>query len=172
VDDTGGVYFVPAFTGLGAPYWDSRARGTVVGLTRGTGRAHIVRAALEAIAYQTCDVLEVMRKDAAIPIHTLRVDGGAIRNNFLAQFQADILGVPVERPAVLETTALGAALLAGLAVGFWPDLDTVERLWRQDAVFLPRMARDERQRRYAGWLRAVSRAREWDTDPEAPVAPA
>jgi glycerol kinase len=171
VGDTGGVYLVPAFAGLGAPYWDSRARGILVGLTRGTGRAHVVRAALEAVAYQTRDVLEVMQQDAAVSIKTLRVDGGAIRNNFLAQFQADILGVPVERPAVIETTALGAALLAGLAVGFWPDLDTVEGLWRREAVFLPHMDPDDRRRRYAGWIRAVDRAREWDTGADARVAP-
>ncbi|MCE5237985.1 glycerol kinase GlpK [bacterium] len=161
VPDTGGVYFVPAFVGLGAPHWDDRARGTLVGLTRGTERAHIVRAALEAVAYQTADVLQAMAADRGAPLTELRVDGGAAANDFLLQFQADVLGVPVVRPRVLETTALGAAYLAGLAVGCWPDQDTLAGQWALDRRFEPAMADERRQELLAGWRRAVVRARDW-----------
>jgi len=158
VDGTDGVYFVPAFTGLGAPYWEPEARGTVVGLTRGTTAAHIARAALEAIAYQARDVIDAMAADAGQPLdpqYGLRVDGGAVANNFLCQFQSDILGVPVVRPKVLETTALGAAYAAGLAVGYWRDLAEIEGLWQADRVFEPKLSADERETLYAGWKRAV-----------------
>jgi glycerol kinase len=161
VADTGGVYVVPAFVGLGAPYWDSYARGTIVGLTRGSGRAHIVRAALESIAYQTRDVLEAMRADSGLTLQTLRVDGGATGNDFLLQFQADILGVPVQRPAVTETTALGAAYLAGLATGFWSSLDEIARQWAIEKTFEPHMPADRRDSLYTGWKRAVERAKAW-----------
>jgi glycerol kinase len=161
VPDSGGVYLVPAFAGLGAPYWDPHARGTIVGLTRGSGRAHLVRAALESIGYQTRDVLEAMARDSGIALRRLRVDGGAAVNDFLMQFQADILGVPVERPQLTETTALGAAYLAGLAVGVWSGVAEVARHWRLDRRFEPRMDGAERQRLYAGWRRAVERARGW-----------
>lgn len=157
-----GVYLVPAFAGLGAPYWDQYARGTILGLTRGTGRAHIVRAALESIAYQTRDVTEAMHTDSGIEVHTLRVDGGAVMNDFLMQFQADILGVRVERPAVTETTALGAAYLAGLAVGFWQSQDEIARQWRVEKAFEPQMTVDEREVLYYGWQRAVERAKGWE----------
>ncbi|MBC6936574.1 MAG: glycerol kinase [Chloroflexi bacterium] len=159
--DAGGVYVVPAFVGLGAPYWDSYARGTIVGLTRGSGRAHIVRAALESIAYQTRDVLEAMRADSGLTLQTLRVDGGATGNDFLLQFQADILGVPVQRPAVTETTALGTAYLAGLATGFWSSLDEIARQWAIEKTFEPQMPADRRDSLYAGWKRAVERAKAW-----------
>jgi len=161
VKDNGGVYFVPAFAGLGAPYWDMYARGTIVGLTRGSSKAHIIRATLESIAYQTRDVLEAMEADSGIKLKTLRVDGGAALNNFLLQFQSDILGVEVERPVVNETTALGAAYLAGLAVGFWNGQEELLRKWKRDALFTPQMAEDERERLYAGWKRAVERAKNW-----------
>lgn len=157
VPDTGGVYFVPAFVGLGAPYWDMHARGTIVGITRGTTRAHLARAALEAIAYQTKDVVDAMTKDSGISLKTLRVDGGASANRFLMQFQADLLGIPVERPAVLETTAKGAALLAGLGVGLWPGLDRLSEMWQVAARFAPQMPEAEREALYAGWRRAVRR---------------
>ncbi len=161
VENTGGVYVVPAFVGLGAPYWDQYARGTIVGLTRGSGRAHIVRAALESIAYQTRDVLEAMHADSGLTLSALRVDGGAVRNDFLMQFQADILGVPVQRPAVTETTALGAAYLAGLATGFWSSQDEIARQWAIEKTFEPRMPTDQRDTLYAGWKRAVERAKAW-----------
>jgi len=161
VKDNGGVYFVPAFAGLGAPYWDMYARGTIVGLTRGSSKAHIIRATLESIAYQTRDVLEAMEADSGIKLKTLRVDGGAALNNFLLQFQADILGVEVERPVVNETTALGAAYLAGLAVGYWNGQEELLRKWKRDALFTPEMVKDERERLYAGWKRAVERAKNW-----------
>ncbi len=160
--DNGGVYVVPAFVGLAAPYWDSYARGTIVGLTRGSGRAHIVRASLEAIAYQTRDVLQAMQADSGLELQALRVDGGAVRNDFLMQFQADVLGVPVERPAVTETTALGAAYLAGLATGFWSSQSEIEVQWVLEKRFEPQMSRDERDWLYAGWQRAVARSREWE----------
>jgi glycerol kinase len=161
VADTGGVYVVPAFVGLGAPYWDQYARGTIVGLTRGSGRAHIVRAALESIAYQTRDVLEAMHADSGLTLSALRVDGGAVRNDFLMQFQADILGVPVQRPAVTETTALGAAYLAGLATGFWSSQDEIAQQWAIEKTFEPRMSVDQRDTLYAGWKRAIERAKAW-----------
>jgi glycerol kinase len=161
VPDTGGVYFVPAFVGLGAPHWDPRARGTMLGLTRGTSRAHITRAALESMAYQTKDVVDTMERDSGIRLAELRVDGGAAANNLMLQFQADILGRDVVRPAVLETTALGAAYLAGLATGFWKDRDEVSRNWREERRFHPSMPDDRRQALYAGWQRAVERARGW-----------
>jgi glycerol kinase len=161
VNDNGGVYFVPAFAGLGAPYWDMYARGTIVGLTRGSSKAHIIRATLESIAYQTRDVLEAMEADSGIKLKTLRVDGGAALNNFLLQFQADILGVEVERPVVNETTALGAAYLAGLAVGYWNGQEELLRKWKRDALFTPQMAEDEKERLYSEWKRAVERAKNW-----------
>ncbi len=161
VPDTGGVYLVPAFAGLGAPYWDPYARGTIVGLTRGSGRPEIVRATLEAVAYQTRDVLDLMRRESGIAVKQLRVDGGMVQNTFLMQFQADILGVPVQRPQVTETTALGAAYLAGLAVGYWRDQDEIAANWAVDRTFAPRMGDDERESLYVGWRRAVERARHW-----------
>ena len=163
VPDTAGVYFVPAFVGLGAPHWDMYARGTIVGLTRGATRAHLVRAALEAIAYQSRDVLAAMETDAGVPIDALRVDGGATANDFLCQFQADILGVPVLRPSVIETTALGAAYLAGLGVGLWSSLDALARQWSVERTFTPAMPEDQRAGLYDGWQRAVERTRAWAT---------
>ena len=159
VPDTGGVYFVPAFVGLGAPYWDMYARGTIVGLTRGTTAAHLVRAALESIAYQSRDVLEAMTADAGERVRALRVDGGAVANDFLCQFQADILDARVERPRVIETTALGAAGLAGLGAGVWRSLDAVAERASVERAFTPSMEPRERDRQYAGWRRAVERAR-------------
>ena len=164
VSDTGGVYMVPAFVGLGAPYWDPYARGTLVGLTRGTGRAHLARAALEAIAYQSRDVLDAMAADAGAPIRTLRVDGGAVANDFLCQFQADMLGVEVLRPAVTETTGLGAAYLAGVGAGLWQPEDLGAR-WRLDRRFTPAASPTARDAAYRGWRRAVERARAW-AEPE------
>ena len=161
VPDTGGVYLVPAFVGLGAPWWDSYARGTIVGLTRGSNRAHLARAALESIAYQSRDVLEAMRSDSQQEVDVLRVDGGAINNSFLAQFQADILGVRVERPKVTETTAMGAAFLAGLAVGVWEGFEPLSQVWQRDALFYPSMSPSRRDELVAGWNRAVERSKEW-----------
>ncbi len=161
VEDTGGVYLVPAFVGLGAPYWDQYARGTIVGLTRGTNRAHIVRATLESLAYQTRDVVEAMKADSGIDLQTLRVDGGAVANDFLMQFQADVLGVPVERPAVTETTALGAAYLAGLATGFWSSQAEIAKQWRVEKTFEPGMSAEQRDKLYAGWQKAVERSKSW-----------
>jgi glycerol kinase len=162
VEDTGGVYLVPAFVGLGAPYWDERARGVLVGLTRGTNRAHVIRAALEAIAYQSRDVVECFSGDAGLALDVLRVDGGASRNDFLMQFQADVLGLPLRRPALLEVTALGAAALAGLAVGFWRSRGELAAATEPGSVrFEPRMSADRREALYAGWKRAVERARGW-----------
>jgi glycerol kinase len=161
VPDTGGVYFVPAFVGLGAPYWDPYARGTIVGLTRGSGRAHMVRAALEAVAFQSRDVLDAMRRDSGLAIRNLRVDGGMVPNNFLMQLQADISEVQVERPVVTETTALGAASLAGLAVGLWRDVGELADIRKIDRVFRPEMDEREREERYCRWQRAVERARNW-----------
>jgi glycerol kinase len=157
VEDTGGVHLVPAFTGLGAPYWDMRARGAILGITRGSKREHIVRAALESIAYQTRDVLDTMVQDIGMRIEKLRVDGGAVANDFLMQFQADILGIPVERPVVAETTALGAAYLAGLATGYWRDAEEVSSLWRLGARFEPKMDAGKRDRLYSDWKDAVRR---------------
>ena len=163
IADSGGVYLVPAFTGLGAPYWDAYARGAIVGLTRGSGRAEIVRATLESIAYQSRDVVDVMREDSALPLQTLRVDGGVTHNDFVMQFQADILGVPVERPVITETTALGAAYLAGLAVGYWPSAEVLRQQWQLDRVFEPQISGAEREERYTGWRRAVERVRSDDS---------
>jgi glycerol kinase len=166
VADTGGVYLVPAFVGLGAPYWDEAARGTLVGITRGTSREHLIRAALESIAYQTRDVVECVRADSGLPLETLRVDGGACRNDFLMQFQADLLGVPVRRPPMLEVTALGAAALAGLAVEFWRSESELEAAGSSGArVFEPRLPEPEREALYAGWKRAVERSRRWASSP-------
>jgi glycerol kinase len=152
---------VPAFVGLGAPHWDPDARGLLIGLTRGSTRAHVARAALEAIAFQSAEVLDAMQRDAATPLTELRVDGGAARNDLLMQFQADIAGVPVVRPEVTETTALGAAYLAGLAVGVWSGTDELERLWRAERRFEPGMSEDQRAQLMATWRRAVERARGW-----------
>jgi glycerol kinase len=159
VADTGGVYLVPAFTGLGAPYWDEGARGTITGLTRGTTRAQLIRAGLEAIAYSSRDVVDCMKSDSGLALETLRVDGGACQNDFLMQFQADVLGCKVERPQVLEVTALGAAALAGLAVGFWSDPAELERAKGPSQTFEPKLSRDARDALYAGWQRAVEQAR-------------
>ncbi len=166
IESIGRVYLVPAFTGLGAPYWDPYARGTIVGLTRGTGRAEIVRAALEAAAFQTRDVLDVMQAESGYDLRALRVDGGMVENDFLMQFQADIIGRPVQRPSVTETTALGAAYLAGLAVGFWNDQDEISRNWQLDRTFEPSLGEHERHSLYAGWQRAVERSRGWSQPDE------
>ena len=155
VKDTNGCYVIPAFTGLGAPYWDQYARGTIVGITRGVNKYHIIRATLESIAYQVNDVMEVMKKDAGIGISSLRVDGGASVNNLLMQMQADIANIPVERPACVETTAMGAAYLAGLAVGYWKDLDEIRRNFRLDRVFESQISDEELSRRIRGWRKAV-----------------
>jgi glycerol kinase len=163
VDDTGGVYLVPAFTGLGAPHWDPYARGTIVGLTRGSGLAEIARATLESIAFQVADVVDAMVADGAPRPTALRVDGGAAANDLLLQLQADVLDVAVERPAVLETTALGAAYLAGLAIGFWPDLESLAANWQLDRRFEPAMPASRRERLLAGWHRAVERSKGWAT---------
>lgn len=157
VADTCGVYLVPAFTGLGAPYWDAYARGTLTGLTRGANRAHIVRAAVEAMAFQTYDVLRAMEEDAGIPLAELRADGGAAANNFLLQFQADITGAPVLRPQTLETTALGAAYLAGLAVGYWKNLHEIRRNWQVSCAFSPNLSREDAAEKLKGWHKAVHR---------------
>ena len=161
VPDTAGVYVVPAFTGMGAPYWDMYGRGAIVGLTRGAGRAHIVRATLEAIAFQNADVMDAMTRDSGIPLSQMRADGGASANGFLMQFQADVLGIPVVRPAVTETTAMGAAYLAGLAVGVWESREQVAALWRTDRIFQPQWSEDQRTERLRQWHRAVLRARSW-----------
>jgi glycerol kinase len=159
VPDAGGVTFVPAFTGLGAPYWDPDARAAILGLSRGVTRAHIARAAIEAIAFQSAELLDAMQRDAGKPLTELRVDGGASTNNLLMQFQADLLGVPVVRPRVRETTALGAAYLAGLAVGFWRSPDDVTRNWQVDRRFDPAITRDEADARMKAWRGAVARIR-------------
>jgi glycerol kinase len=157
VPHSDGVYFVPAFTGLGAPYWDPYARGAIVGLTRGSTAAHIARAALDSMAYQTRDLVEAMQADAGVPLKRLKVDGGAAVNNALMQFQADVLNVPLVRPAVTETTALGAAVLAGLAVGVWESQDEVARRRRVDREFMPSMNAAQREELYRGWKQAVVR---------------
>ena len=162
VPDNGGVYLVPAFAGLGAPHWDPYARGTVVGLTRGSTGGHLARAALESIAHQSSDVVEAMKADSGIPLQELRVDGGATANNLMMQFQADILGVPVVRPKVRETTALGAAYLAGLAVNYWETIDEVAGLWKEDRTFEPLMSPDKTEYHRTMWKRAVERACSWD----------
>jgi glycerol kinase len=161
VPDTDGVYLVPAFVGLGAPYWDPRARGIIVGLTRNSTVAHVARAAVDAMAYQTRDVLEVMQEEAGLELTTLKVDGGAAANAMLLQFQADLLGCPVRRPVVGETTALGAAYLAGLATGYWDGLDDVRRNWALDREFAPQRPKSDTDRLYAGWKRAVERSLSW-----------
>lgn len=158
VDSTEGVYVVPAFVGLGSPYWDSEVRGAVFGLTRGTSKEHFIRATLESLAYQTKDILGAMEKDCGYEVNTMRVDGGAVSNTFLMTFQSDILNVPVERPAVRETTALGAAYLAGLAVGYWRDLDEIRRIWSVERKFEPTMVEPDRENLYNGWKKAVHAA--------------
>ena len=157
VEDNGGVYFVPALTGLGAPYWDQYAKGSITGITRGTTAAHIARAALEGIAFQTMDIVSAMQKDAGVRLASLKVDGGASRNNLLMQFQADLLGASVVRPQVTETTALGAAYLAGLAVGFWSSLDELRSQWKAERVFSPQMPQEQVEKAKAGWAEAVGR---------------
>lgn len=161
VEDSGGVIVVPAFTGLGAPHWDSYARGTLLGLTRGTSSAHIARAAVDSIAFQTADIIDAMRQDSGVKIRSLRVDGGAAANDSLMQFQADLLGVPVIRPKALETTALGAAFLAGLAVGFWPDVAALQKIWKPEKSFEPKMTRPRAKELRHEWSRAVERAKGW-----------
>jgi len=162
VEDSNGVYLVPAFVGLGAPYWDMSARGTIVGLTRGANKRHIVRATLESIAYQTRDVLEAMEEDSGIRVQTLKVDGGAVSNNFLMQFQSDILGVNVERPVVTEVTALGSAYLAGLAVGFWSSKEEIRNRACANEIFNPDMNQNIREEKYKGWKKAVSKSLNWE----------
>ena len=162
VPDTGGVYFVPAFVGLGAPHWDPYARGAIVGLTRGTTREHIARAALEAMAFQTCEVIDAMSRDAHLELRELRVDGGAAANDLTMQFQADVLGVDVVRPRIIETSALGAAYLAGLGVGYWRDFADVAKNWQQERRFKPELADAERERLLRRWKRAVERASDWE----------
>jgi glycerol kinase len=164
VEDSLGVYVVPAFVGLGAPYWDMYARGAILGLTRGTTRNHIIRATLESIAYQTRDILELMRNECGLDLCELRVDGGACANDFLMQFQSDILGVPVERPKVIETTAMGAAYLAGLAVGFWKDQSMIVQRRKIDRRFNPAMSEDKRRKLYDDWKKAVKRAMKWEEE--------
>ncbi|MNU75393.1 Glycerol kinase [compost metagenome] len=158
VESTDGVYLVPAFVGLGSPYWDSEVRGAMFGLTRGTTKEHFIRATLESLAYQTKDILNVMEQDSGIPVKTLRVDGGAVKNNFLMDFQSDILGLPVERPVINETTALGAAYLAGLAIGYWKDQDEICQKWSVERVFEPKMDEERKNKLYDGWKKAVHAA--------------
>ncbi|WP_282013800.1 glycerol kinase GlpK [Marinifilum flexuosum] len=164
VEDNGGVFLVPALTGLGAPHWDQYARGTIVGLTRGSTSAHIARAALEGIAFQTRDVLKAMEADAGIEINELRVDGGAAINNLLMQFQSDVLDAPVYRPKTLETTALGAAYLAGLAVGYWDSVDEIKSQWAMDRKFEPEMPKEKSEKMIKGWDKALGRSKDWDTE--------
>lgn len=164
VDNTNGVYLVPAFTGLGAPYWDMYARGAIVGLTRGSKSEHIIRAALESIAYQTKDVLKAMEEDSSISLKELKVDGGAVRNNFLMQFQSDILNAKVKRPIITESTALGAAYLAGLATGFWKSKEEILENYKIDRCFTPKLDEDERDILYKGWKKAVSKSLDWEED--------
>lgn len=164
VEDTGGVYFVPAFAGLGAPYWDMYARGAIVGMTRGTNKNHIIRATLESLAYQTRDVLEAMQEDSGLKLRRLKVDGGATVNNFLMQFQADLLGTDVVRPKVTETTALGAAFLAGLAVGFWENKEVLKEQFAIERTFKPTFGEEQRNKKYRGWQKAVLRSRAWESE--------
>lgn len=166
VPNTGGVYVVPAFTGLGAPCWDQYARGTIVGLTRGAAKEHLIRATVESLAYQVSDLIEAMEQDSGIHLKTLKVDGGACANNFLMQFQSDILNVDVARPECIETTALGAAYLAGIAVGYWKDRDDVKSNWALSRTFTPDMEEGTRRKLLKGWKKAVSRARDWARDEE------
>ena len=164
VEDSNGVYVVPAFAGLGSPYWDMYARGCIVGLTRGANKNHIIRATLESIAYQSKDLIEVMQEDSGIKLSSLKVDGGAVRNNFLMQFQSDILGTNVLRPVVTETTALGAAYLAGLAVGFWHDKDEIKKGWSLDRLYKPNLEIEKKELLYKGWKKAVARSRNWEDE--------
>ena len=164
VPDTGGVYFVPALVGLGAPYWDPYARGAILGITRGTSREQLVRATVEAMAYQSRDVIDAMKTDSGIEIATLRVDGGASVMDVLLQFQADLLGIEVQRPVIAETTALGAAYLAGLATGYWESVEEIERIWLPEKTFVPVADSSEVEKRYAGWKRAVARSRAWEQE--------
>lgn len=164
IENNGGVYLVPAFVGLGSPYWDMYARGTIVGLTRGSNRNHIIRAALEAIAYQSKDLIEVMKEDSGLSFSTLKVDGGAVRNNFLMQFQADILNTDVLRPEITETTALGAAYLAGLAVGFWKDKENIVKNWKLNRKFIPNLSEELRNKYFKGWKKAVEKAKKWEEE--------
>jgi glycerol kinase len=166
VPDNGGVYFVPALVGLGAPHWDMRARGMIIGLTRGSSKGHIVRAALEAMAFQTRDVIQCMAADSRLPLRELRADGGAAQNNLLLQFQSDILDTPVLRPRTVETTALGAAYLAGLGVGYWKDREEIQTNWSLDKKFQPSMKPEQRERLCAGWDRAVERSKKWVLEEE------
>ena len=161
VSDTNGCYVVPAFTGLGAPHWDQYARGTIVGLTRGCNKYHIIRATLESIAYQTNDVIKAMKADSGIELSALKVDGGASANNFLMQTQSDIINAPVNRPQCVETTAMGAAYLAGLAVGYWKDKEDVRKNWATDQTFEPKIGEEERERQIKGWNKAVKYAYDW-----------
>ena len=161
VPHSAGIFFVPAFVGLGAPYWDPYARGTIIGITRDTTQAHLARAALESIAYQTCDVLRLMQQEAGLRLPHLKVDGGAACNSLLMQFQADLLGVPVRRPAVLETTALGAAYLAGLAAGYWKDREEIATHWSLEREFNPATSPSTREQLFRRWEQAVSRSRSW-----------
>ncbi|HWW41970.1 FGGY-family carbohydrate kinase [Pedobacter sp.] len=168
VPDSGGVYFVPAFTGLGAPYWDPHARGAIIGLTRGSSSAHIARAALESIAFQSAELLEAMQNDAGERLSELRVDGGAAANDLLMQFQADLLGCKVIRPTVVETTALGAAYLAGLAVGYWNSVEEIQQLWATEKEFLPAGDPEQIRKGIKGWERAIHTAQSWtDELPES-----
>ena len=166
VDDTDGVYIVPAFTGLGAPYWDMNAKGAIFGLTRGTKREHIIRAMLESIAYQCVDVFTCIEEDTNIKIQNLKVDGGASANGFLLQFQSNMLNTEVTRPEILETTAMGCAFLAGLAVGFWKNTDEIKNIWRKDKTFYPNLSEENRNRKIKGWEKAVIRTFNWDKDEE------
>src|SRR5512147_2250049 len=161
MEDNGGIYFVPAFSGLFAPYWKSDARGVIVGMTRYLNKGHIARAALEATAFQTREVLDAMNKDSGVKLKALKVDGGMVYNDLLMQFQADILGVPVIRPTVAETTSLGAAYAAGLAVGFWAQVEDLRANWGKDKEWRPAMAASEREKSYKGWKKAVTRTFEW-----------
>lgn len=169
VTTSNGVVLVPAFAGLGAPHWDPYARGSLLGLTRGTSRAHIARAALEGIALQATDVLEAMQADSGLPLAQLRVDGGAAANNMLMQIQSDVLGIEVVRPKNAEATVLGAAYLAGLAVGYWPDQDTIARQWQMDRIFKPVMDSSDREKVRTTWRRALERARDWAREEEKAV---
>ena len=169
VPDTNGVYVVPAFTGLGAPYWDQYARGAVLGLTRGAGKAHFIRATVESLAYQSYDVIRAMEMDSGVKLNSLRVDGGASANNFLMQFQADISGTDVIRPACIETTALGAAYLAGLAIGFWNNAEEVTENWQMERTFIPSITEQEREKKLRGWKKAVNCTREWAKEEDSAV---
>jgi glycerol kinase len=161
VDSSEGVYFVPAFVGLGAPYFDSYARGTIFGITRGTTKAHIARAALESMAFQVGDAFKVMEKKAGLKLAKLRADGGGAKSDFLLQFQADILGVAVERPVITETTTLGAAYLAGLATGYWKNVEEISMFWKVEKRFEPQISQEERDKLYQGWNNAIAHAKGW-----------